>query len=96
MDWGNKRGSSKAPSRFTPLKQKAGAIKSENGTSKGEHLQKETVTPSGKTVSPKVKTPAKVKVSPEQSKVGLRSILGERFWLVSSLTVNVCGVFGVL
>ncbi|KAM3831623.1 replication factor C subunit 1 isoform 2-T2 [Vipera latastei] len=68
VDWGNKRGSSKAPSRFTPLKQKAGAIKSENGTSKGEHLQKETVTPSGKTVSPKVKTPTKVKVSPEQSK----------------------------
>uniref|UniRef100_A0A1W7RE57 Replication factor C subunit 1 n=1 Tax=Agkistrodon contortrix contortrix TaxID=8713 RepID=A0A1W7RE57_AGKCO len=67
VDWGTKGGSSKASSRLTPLKPKAGAIKTENGTSKGESLKKETVTPAGKTISPKIKTPTKVKVSPEQS-----------------------------
>uniref|UniRef100_A0A8C6VSH1 Replication factor C subunit 1 n=1 Tax=Naja naja TaxID=35670 RepID=A0A8C6VSH1_NAJNA len=68
VDWGNKRGSPKASSRSTPLKQQAEAIKTENGTSKGENLRKGTVTPTGKTISPKTKTPTKVKVSPEQPK----------------------------
>ncbi|XP_015687437.1 replication factor C subunit 1 [Protobothrops mucrosquamatus] len=68
VDWGTKGGSSKASSKLTPLKPKAGAIKTENGTSKGENHKKETVTPAGKTISPKIKTPTKVKVSPEQSK----------------------------
>ncbi|XP_026531105.1 replication factor C subunit 1 [Notechis scutatus] len=66
VDWGNKRGSPKASSRSTPLKQQAEAIKTENGTSKGENLRKGT--PAGKTISPKTKTPIKVKVSPEQPK----------------------------
>ncbi|XP_058048523.1 replication factor C subunit 1 isoform X2 [Ahaetulla prasina] len=68
VDWGNKRGSSKTSTRSTPLKQQAEAIKTENGTSKGENLRKGTVTPAGKTISPKTKTPTKVKVSPEQPK----------------------------
>uniref|UniRef100_A0A670XSZ2 Replication factor C subunit 1 n=1 Tax=Pseudonaja textilis TaxID=8673 RepID=A0A670XSZ2_PSETE len=66
VDWGNKRGSPKASSRSTPLKQQAEAIKTENGTSKGENLRRGT--PAGKTISPKTKTPTKVKVSPEQPK----------------------------
>ncbi|XP_034280711.1 replication factor C subunit 1 [Pantherophis guttatus] len=68
VDWGNKRGSSKASPRLTPLKQQAEAIKTENGTSKGENLRKGTTTPAGKTISPKTKTPTKAKVSPEQPK----------------------------
>ncbi|XP_032080112.1 replication factor C subunit 1 [Thamnophis elegans] len=66
VDWGNKRGSSKASSRLTPPKQKAEAVKIENGASRGENLRKGTVTPAGKNISPKTKTPTKV--SPEQSK----------------------------
>uniref|UniRef100_A0A2D4J242 BRCT domain-containing protein n=2 Tax=Micrurus TaxID=8634 RepID=A0A2D4J242_MICLE len=68
VDSENKRGSPKASSRSTPLKQQAEAIKTENGTSKGENLRKGTVTPAGKTISPQTKTPTKVKVSPKQPK----------------------------
>ncbi|XP_063166845.1 replication factor C subunit 1 [Candoia aspera] len=68
MDLGSQRVSSKAPSRLAPLKQKAEAIKTEDGTTKGENFKKGTVTPPGKIISPKAKTPAKEKVSPEQPK----------------------------
>ncbi|XP_025021339.1 replication factor C subunit 1 isoform X2 [Python bivittatus] len=68
MDLGNKWVSSKAPSRLAAFKQKAEAIKTENGTPKGENFKKRAVTPSGKAISPKAKTPTKGKVSPEQSK----------------------------
>ncbi|KAL7981688.1 hypothetical protein Chor_010883 [Crotalus horridus] len=85
VDWGTTGGSSKASSRLTPLKPKAGAIKTENGTSKGESLKKETVTPAGKTISPKIKTPTKVKVSPEQSKGGENCLEGMTFVITGVL-----------